>query len=276
MEAEYDFITYEDNGNKISRKIDGDLRMNLNQIKNSVLNKDFDYLAIVCGVVGVGKSTFSQFICKYLDPTFTIKDRMCFTAMGEKGLIERTTNGKKGQAFILDESFCDLNTRVTRSSDFLAVINHLQLIRQKGLYIILCLPNFFDLSKGIAVFRASHLFVVYHSKFQRGFFGGFGRPEKRKLYVMGNKFMDYDCIQPNIRGRFPKKWIANFQLYERLKTKHLEEQTNSLMMTKKTKIKDNRDKLIVYLTQVMGVSITKITEITALNRSTIYTILKGK
>lgn len=122
-----------------------------------------------------------------------------------------------------------MNTKVSRSSEFVKIMNHLQLIRQKGLFIILCLPNFFDLNKGIAIFRTTHLFVVYHDKFRRGFFGAFGRDSKRMLYVKGNKYVDYNCIKPNFKGRFTKEWIANQKLYDEMKLNHLKSQSKDIV-----------------------------------------------
>jgi hypothetical protein len=217
-----DFVT--DSGETVKHHIDGYLKSNLDIIKDSVLNKGWDYVAVVSGIPGVGKSTLAQVICKYLDPTFNTKDRICFSGTGENGLMERTSNAELGQAFMLDESFEAMNTKVSRSGEFVRIMNHLQLIRQKGLFIILCLPNFFDLNKTIAIFRTSHLFVVYHDKFKRGFFSGFGRDEKRMLYVKGNKFINYNCVMPNFRGNFTKEWIADQKLYDEIKLAHLKEQ----------------------------------------------------
>jgi hypothetical protein len=217
-----DFL--KDNGEMVKHHIDGYLKTNLDIIKDSVLNKGWDYVAVVSGIPGVGKSTLAQLICKYFDNTFTTKDRICFTGTGENGLMKRTSNASLGQAFILDESFEAMNTKISRSSEFVRIMNHLQLIRQKGLFIILCLPNFFDLNKGIAIFRTSHLFVVYHDKFKRGFFSAFGRDEKRMLYVKGNKYIDYNCVRPNFRGAFTKEWIADQKLYDNMKLEHLKEQ----------------------------------------------------
>lgn len=224
-----------DNGQEVEGYIDETLAKNLDDVKKSVLKQGWDYVCVVSGIVGVGKSTFAQKICKYLDPTFTTKDRICFEAKGENGFLERTSNGEKGQAFMLDESFADLNTKVTRGSDFVRIINHLQLIRQRNLFIVLCLPNFFDLSKGVAIFRTSHLFVIYHEAFERGKFAAFSRNEKRKLYVKGSKYIDYNLVKPNFRGRFTKQWIADWDLYEKLKEEHLKKQAKDTTKPLKTK-----------------------------------------
>jgi len=247
---------------------------NLDDVKNAVIKKGWDYLAIVSGIPGVGKSTLAQQICKYLDPTFNAKERICFTGTGEKGFIERTTNGKLGQAFMLDESFESLNSRVSGSSEFLKIINHLQLIRQKGLFMILCLPNFFDLSKGIAIFRASHLFVVYSDSFQRGFFAAFGRDEKRRLYVKGNKFVDYNAEKPNFRGDFRQKWVVDKDLYDNLKVQHLIDQSKA--KDKGDKRLQQRNELIVWLKEDFKAPVKEIAAKIGVSTDDIYLILKNK
>jgi hypothetical protein len=257
----------DDKGNDVQGYIDENLKKNLDVVKDSVLNREWDYVAIVAGIPGVGKSTFLQMLCKYLDPTFNVKDRVCFKGTGKDSLIERTTNAKKGQAFALDESFESLNTQLTKSSEFLRIINHLQLIRQTGLFIVLSLPNFFDLAKGIAIFRTSHLFVVYHDSYKRGYFAAFGRDEKRKLYVKGNKFMNYNAAKPNFRGRFVKSWIADLELYLRLKYEHLQEQA----IEKAKKISKDLQ-ICVNLINFMrkeGYRVKKIAEVAGVERHTI-------
>jgi hypothetical protein len=191
-------------------------------------------------------------------------------------LIERTSTAALGQAFMLDESFESMNTRVSKSSEFLKLINHLQLIRQKGLFVILCLPNFFDLSKTIAVFRTSHLFVVYHDSFKRGFFAAFGRETKRQLYIKGNKFLNYNAEEPNFRGRFVKKWIADENLYLKLKENHLIEQSKDKTPHFLKKSEISRNKIIRFMFSE-GYRVKKIMEVSDMSRQGIYNIInEGK
>ena len=266
------FNTLTDDRKEINCSISSYLKVNLMEVQKAVLTKNWDYLSIISGYPGTGKSTLAQRICKCLDPTFTTKDRICFTGTGEDGLIERTSVAKKGQAFMLDEGFLDLNTRVTRSPEFSKIVSHLQLIRQKGLFIIVCLPNFFELSKGIAVFRASHLFVVFKDeKWSRGSFAAFSKVKKKKLYVDGNRYMDYDCVKPSWKSSFSGKWIADQPLYEKLKAKHLLRQS---VDKPDTKLKVSRDSLINFLLHDLKMSPVKVASVSGLTRSSIYNIKK--
>lgn len=193
---------------------------NLDRVRHSVIRGGWDYVAIVSGLPGVGKSTFAHQICKYLDPTFDV-DRICFTA---KDFKEKTSTGVKGQAFMLDESFADMNSSLSKDPEFVSIINHLQLIRQKHLFLILVLPDFFSLQKTVAIFRSSHLFVVYSDSYERGSYAVFDRGAKRELYIRGKQFINYQAWKPNYRSNYSDGWFIDYDTYEARKNQHLQEQ----------------------------------------------------
>jgi len=200
----------------------------MTQIREIVKTKDFDYVSIVAGLPGMGKSNFAITLAKFCDENFNV-DNIAFTA---DQFIEKTINAPKGTAIILDESFSSMNSKVSTSKDFLRIINHLQLIRQQNLFIILCLPNFFDLGKAISIYRSMHLFVVYGAEFgKRGEFACFNRDKKRNLYVKGIKYMNYMVETPNFRGKFYQQKAIDDKVYEKLKYEHLK--ANDEQLTEK-------------------------------------------
>jgi adenylate kinase family enzyme len=205
------------------------LEMNLKEDKKAVITKGWDYVCVVSGLPGVGKSTFAQALAKYFDNEFQ-SWQICFTG---REFREKTINGKKGQAFILDESFADMNTSLSKDPDFISTMNHLQLIRQKNLFLILVLPDFFSLSKNLAIFRTRHLFVPYSVNYSRSDVAVFDREAKRKLYVKGKKFCDYQASEPNFRTDFRVKWFCDEEDYLKRKAEHLKDQS-------KTKDKEKR------------------------------------
>jgi adenylate kinase family enzyme len=210
------------------------MRGELSKVKDKVLHHNWDYVAVVAGLPGSGKSTFARGCAKYLCEWFD-SSYVAFTA---EEFIKITNNAPEFSAIVLDEAFQALNTRVTMSPDFLRIVNHLQLIRQKHLFIFLCLPNFFDLSKGIAVFRTSHLFVTYASKEgQRGRVLAFGRDTKRKLYVKGSRYMDYNCVRSNFHCSYYKnRDILDEPNYLSKKKQHLLDQDKKIDKKKKPKM----------------------------------------
>jgi hypothetical protein len=209
------------NGKPMFVRVDPKLQRTFNDaIKRN--KKNWDYVCIVAGIPGAGKSQFARVHARYLCPWFDEK----YIAFNHEQFIEITNNAPEYSAVILDESFASLNTKMTMSPEFAAIVNHLQLIRKKRLFIFLCLPNFFDLSKGVAIFRASHLFVVYEfDDGERGRFLVFDRDSKRKLYIKGKQYMDYNAEKANYFGRFYNDEIVPEDIYEELKNKNLKGQS---------------------------------------------------
>lgn len=238
--------------------IDENLQKNIVEIKDSVLNKGWDNPFIICGICGVGKSTFGQQFCKALDDTFNI-DRICFTA---EEFCEKTSKGNKGEAYMLDESFADMNSKASTSPEFIKIMNHLQLIRQRGLHLCLILPDFFSLNKNVAIFRANYLFVIYHSDYKRGRFAVFDRERKKNLYIKGKQFLNYMCVPPNFRGRFVGKWVIDEKEYERRKYNHLVSQGEG----KNTSIRTlrHRDKLFAYTKLILNIPSETLSEVSGI------------
>ncbi len=251
--------------------LDGYLHRTLSEVKEVVSKKDFDYVAIVSGDPGMGKSNFAITCCKYLDPNFNI-DSIAMTA---DEFIQKSTDLPPRSAIMLDESFASLNSKVGRSSDFLRILNHLQIIRQKNHYIFLCLPNFFDLQKSISIYRSRHLFVVYGGDFgTRGRFVAFGKDEKRLLYIKGLKFMDYNCVPSNYYGTFGKQKSIDHKEYESKKLKHLLEQ-NKKIIGNKSPVYIERNNLIFFLSE-QGIKTKKIAEVAQMELRNIQTIIKSQ
>lgn len=250
--------------------IDENLKNNLDKTKDSVINKGWDYFTVIAGIPRVGKSTLAQQIACYLDPSFNL-DRFCFTA---DEYIAKSTKLTKGQAIILDESFADLNTNLSRSPEFTRLINHMQTIGQNNLFHIFVLPDFFSLSKTVANFRTSHLFVVYAEDYARGRFAAFGRLNKSKLYEDGKRYSNYQATEPNFRGRYVGKWFLDEEKYKILKKKHQEEQAK--VVVKVTKGNMQRDKLIRWLVEEKKFSETEIGRALGLTQPAIAMVMAGK
>jgi hypothetical protein len=217
------------------------LEREFKKVKEVVSKKDFDYICIVAGLPGMGKSNFAMNGCKYFDPNFGINN-ICMTA---QEFIEKTLTLPKKSAIMLDESFASMNSKVNSSRNFLRILNHLQLIRQRNLYVFLCLPNFFDLGKSIAIYRSMHLFVCYGEQFgHRGDFAAFGRDAKRNLYIKGLKFLNYHAQKPNFRGKFYQQKAVSEEEYDRKKYNHLMEVDKQIAKSEKqTKTTRSRDKI---------------------------------
>ena len=80
--------------------MDGYLKSNLDVLKTEI-KKDWDFLMVVDGREGAGKSSLAAQIGYYLDPTLNLS-RFCFNA---KQFQEAVYKAEKYQCIILDEGY---------------------------------------------------------------------------------------------------------------------------------------------------------------------------
>ena len=251
------------NGKPLFIRVDVAIQKVLDKAIKRNREKNWDYVCPIVGYVGIGKSVAAQGFARYCDDKFD-EHQIAFNA---EEFIAITNRVPEFSSVILDESFQSMNTRVTMSPDFLKIVNHLQLIRQKHLFIFLCLPNFFDLSKTIAIFRCNHLFVCYsNEKGERGRILAFDRNAKRRLYIKGSKYIDYEAEPANFRAQFYKnEKIIPEEVYNKQKFDHLVSQDEVQVDFSR----EVRKKLILYLKEEKGFQIKEISKVSGMSTSRI-------
>ncbi len=176
----------------------------LDKVKKRVLKKDRDWVCVIDGEEGVGKSVLAQQIAKYLDPKFTIEDIVFNSDEFLKKIKDPKT--KKGKAIVLDEAFSAASSRSSLSEVNRAMIGVATEMRQKNLFIILCIPSFFDLDRYFALWRCRALFHVYFSEEDDRRYIIFSKDQKKFLYLTGKKTYSYN--KP--RSNFPPFTFSNF------------------------------------------------------------------
>lgn len=170
--------------------IDNIARNNLDEVRYRVLNKDFDFVTVIDGREGSGKSVLAQQYASYLDPNFSL-DNIVFTAEDFIKAI-KDPRTKKGSCIVLDEGFNAINSRSSMSEINRSMGAVATEMRQKNLFIIIVLPSFFDLDKQFALHRASSLIHVYlKDNVDRGQYLIFPRSKKLYLYLNGKKTYNY-------------------------------------------------------------------------------------
>lgn len=179
--------------------IDGILRTNLELIKKQ-LRKDWDYVFVVDGIEGGGKSVFAQQAAFYVsDGKFNVEN-ICFTP---KEFKEAVLASPKYGCVIFDEAFRGLSSRAAMTETNRVLISLLQEIRQKNLCVFIVLPSVYDLDKYVALHRARGVFHVHTDvNKHRGFFKFYN---KNKLtYMIANiQKMRYKYpASPSFKGRF--------------------------------------------------------------------------
>ncbi len=107
---------------------------------------DKDFLIIVDGATGGGKSTWAVKFAKKNDPKFNIKEDIIFS---QDEFIDKITNSEPGRTYIPDEAINVLFKRdfMTKKQKF--ILRLLDMARDKNLCIIFCVPNFWAIDKHI-------------------------------------------------------------------------------------------------------------------------------
>ena len=164
------------------------LRKELRKIHDLVWKKDRDWVGVVDGDEGSGKSVLAMQICKELDPDFGI-DNIVYNA---DDFMDKIKKARKGQAILLDEGYAAANARASLSEVNRALVGLATEMRQKNLFVVICLPSFFDLDKYFAIHRSRVLFHVYfNAQGERGQFIVFPKTAKKLLFLNGKKNYSY-------------------------------------------------------------------------------------
>ena len=114
----------------------------------------YDAVIVIDGPEGRGKSNLAISFGMLIDPTMTgasLKDRIAYTA---EDVIRGFQTLRAGQVIIFDESSRALISTETFSPEQRALVNALFLCREKGLVVILCIPDVMRLAKSVRARRS--------------------------------------------------------------------------------------------------------------------------
>lgn len=210
-------------------------------VRPSVTKKDFDYLLIVDGEEGSGKSVFAMQIAKVLDPNLDLKN----IVFGPDEFVHAITHSKKYQCIVFDEAFTGLSSRAALSEVNKLLVGTMMEMRQRNLFVIIVMPSVFMLERYVALHRAKCLFHVYLNKEgKRGWWCFFNKQRLKYLYLKGKKFMDHNAQKAMRWGRFHERYTINEQKYREKKKAALRFKGAD---TKSSRFKDQRDLLFYIL-----------------------------
>ncbi len=226
--------------------IDGMLYESFSNAKKVMRKKNLDLVIARSGYPGLGKSKIISQVAAFCDPTFS-EDRMWQTTEEFVSAVKNETGVLKSH--VLDEAWEGLSSGQVRRKIGRILVNIMNVIRQKRLFIFIVLPDFFDLSKSIAIFRSRWLIHCYSEDFgDIGRFAAFDQAAKKQLYIRGKKFEDYGAWPADFYGVFTKCDSPNFnwERYEKIiKPKSME---NSLETSEyNSDAVDQRNNLIYLL-----------------------------
>jgi len=167
--------------------IDGFLLSKLENMKK-IQAKKWDGVLLVDGKERSGKSVLAMIMGWYLSECKMTK--MNF-ASGLNDAAEKIGNLPDGSVLVVDEGSIIFSSKDSSNNEQKKLIKLLDVIGQKNMIFIVCLPCIFDLNKTIAVRRSLFLCHVYpDEEYNRGNFVFFGEKKKAQLYKHGKKNYD--------------------------------------------------------------------------------------
>ena len=217
--------------------ISKEIKQQLDNSKEIVINADQDRIFIVTGREGSGKSWLAMQMAAHLDPTFSL-DNVCFTT---DQFGSRIRSVDKYKAIVFDEAFRGLSSKGALSKENKKLIRILIECRQRNLFIFIVLPSIFILDRYVALFRSHGLFhtAIYKKDYKKRYYKSYNFKSKHLLYILGQKYLSYS--KPKIYkkhrfyGKLPeliskeeyqKKKSDSFKEEEKLETPELTRMTN--------------------------------------------------
>ena len=191
------------------RYMDGYLHSNLKILAETIV-KDMTFLGIIFSStleVGTGKSVLAQQIGEAwieqvnelhgLNLDFTTKN----IVFRPKELIERAFKLPQYSIIILDE----WEDAHYWSELGMSLRQFFRKCRQLNLFMLIIIPNFFQLSPAYAISRSVFAIDVKFkekSHFERGYFNFYNFDKKKELYLKGKKSYDYGVVFRSFPGKF--------------------------------------------------------------------------
>ncbi len=222
--------------------IDPIMKGQLDEVRKSVIKKDMDFVMVIDGEEGSGKSVLAMQIASYLDPRFNL-DSVVFNA---DQFMKKIREIRRHTCIVLDEAFNASNARASLSQVNRAMLGVATEMRQRNLFVIMVLPSFFDLDKYFALWRCKALIHVYFRKSgSRGRYILFPKTKKKFLYLNGKKTYNYSKPKsPYPPMRFKNEYVVDEMEYREKKAKAFRTRVVSNMARK---WKEQRDALIMDL-----------------------------
>jgi len=196
---------------------------NLKGIKKESLN-DWDFKILISGdgMTRSGKSTIAFQIAQALDQTFANdwENRILFDS--EK-LIENARKVGKNKALVYDEARAGLDSKRQMFKYSRNLLDFLSECGSLNHFIIIVLPEFFDLQKSIAINSSVFLInVIVKKGHTRGYFDFYNRKDKRYLFIKGKAFLNYHAQNRSWGGTFTKYIPLDRKKYEKIKQEELQ------------------------------------------------------
>jgi len=190
---------------RINSILDGYMKEELLNIKEKYLSKRKDFVIVIDGIKGTGKSTCGLQACKFIDPSFNI-DRVHFF---EDSFSENLRTILPAQAIMMDEAIINIMRRNAMTNTNKKLVIAFNIIRKKAAFIVLCIPHIKNLDWAI---QTEHVFSLIHVKdyTKRNDVQLWEWYSKRRLNQLIKEKYDYKRVTPNKYG-----WFRDFRPFEK-------------------------------------------------------------
>lgn len=180
---------------------DHNLTSNLNYIYKFINEKDYDWVHVICGGEGEGKSTLEIELCDFIDPNFLKNLRLVSTLSQLKEAYRIISENGSGQAIAIDEGALLFLARNAMTSENKISCNMLRGLRGYNPFIVICMPDFISLDPYVRDFRVKSVSRIV----KRGWAWFYN---KKKINQMMEKYntsskKKFKWIEPNFRHYFP-------------------------------------------------------------------------
>jgi len=226
--------------------MEGYLKANLDILAKKIADDQMFVILITgSGKVRIGKSVLAQQVGKYLSDkinefhkvktSFTIKN---ITFKGDE-LQKKAFELPKYSVLDLDEGDDLVEHYWSKLARDLR--RFFRKAGQLNQFVILVLPDFFELPKAYAITRSTCLINVrFVGEFERGYFRFYNFERKKKLYLKGKKYADYSAVTSNFNGKFANVYTVPEQEYRTKKEKDLQEAEEKEVKTPNQIIKETK------------------------------------
>jgi len=184
-------------------------------IKHNKKDWDFKILVSGDGFTRCGKTTIAAQIARYLDPNSDEENNWCYD--GSKLRKMGVALGKRA-VLVYDEAREGLDSKKAMHRYSQNIIEYFSECGYLNQFLIIILPDFFDLNKSIALNLSICLInVMVDNDFERGKFEFYNRVDKRLLYIKGKQYHDYTSHRPTHKGTFTKFFPYDYSKLEKVK-----------------------------------------------------------
>lgn len=129
-------------------------------IQKKINQLDNDHFTVVAGKEGSGKSLLAIQEGATVSQTFSCV-HICFSI---SEFLRAIKDAKRGDTFILDEGAMFLFSRESSSKGNKKIVKLFNIIRQKGLHIMICIPNYANLDSYIRYHRVDTIINIDQPK----------------------------------------------------------------------------------------------------------------